>query len=116
MEHLFVYGTLAPNRANAHILADVAGTWQGASVRGHLHAEGWGATMGFPAIVLDDMADDVAGFVLTSDELHQHWQRLDDFEGAEYQRVLTAVRTADGEMLQAYVYVLAKGLQADIVD
>ncbi len=45
-ERLFVCGTLAPGRPNAHILAEVPGSWEPASVTGTLRAEGWGAAMG----------------------------------------------------------------------
>lgn len=31
-EHLFVYGTLAPGRPNAHVLAEVPGTWRPATI------------------------------------------------------------------------------------
>ncbi|MFG1925077.1 hypothetical protein [Cryptosporangium sp. NPDC048952] len=37
---LFVYGTVAPGEPNAHVLADVPGTWEPGSVRGHLLPDG----------------------------------------------------------------------------
>ena len=49
-QRLFVYGTLAPGRPNEHVLAPLGGTWQPAFVRGRLHAQGWGAAPGYPAI------------------------------------------------------------------
>lgn len=107
MTHLFVYGSLAPGRANAHVLADVAGQWEPASVRGTLHASGWGAAIGFPGLVLDDQAQDVAGLLFHSDELDRHWARLDEFEGEGYRRVLTDARRGDGSIVQAWVYCLA---------
>ena len=51
-DRLFVYGTLAPGRSNAHVLATVPGTWEPATVRGTLFPEGWGAALGYPGIVL----------------------------------------------------------------
>ena len=45
VDRLFVYGTLAPGRPNEHILADVAGEWEPASVTGRLLEEGWGAAV-----------------------------------------------------------------------
>lgn len=72
-EHLFIYGTLTPGRPNAHVLADVPGTWTPAVITGRLVAEGWGATHGYPGIVLDGTPDRVGGFVFTSDELGAHW-------------------------------------------
>ena len=35
-DRLFVYGTLAPGRANEHILQSVPGTWEPAVVKGRL--------------------------------------------------------------------------------
>ena len=43
---LFVYGTLAPGRPNAHILAPLGGNWQPATVTGHLKQQGGGDAMG----------------------------------------------------------------------
>lgn len=37
---LFVYGTLAPGRPNAHVLAEVPGEWEPATVQGTLLQEG----------------------------------------------------------------------------
>lgn len=106
-ERLFVYGTLAPGRPNAHVLADVAGTWTPATVTGTLHAEGWGAAQGYPGIVLDPHGAAVDGLVFSSDELAQHWARLDAFEGDGYERVVTQARLADGTIVEAFVYRLS---------
>lgn len=103
---LFVYGTLAPGRSNEHMLRDVAGTWESASVRGRLYPEGWGASLGFPAVVLDEAAPEVPGLLFSADALSEHWQRLDEFEGDGYDRVLTEVSLAAGGTATAYVYVL----------
>jgi gamma-glutamylcyclotransferase (GGCT)/AIG2-like uncharacterized protein YtfP len=104
---LFVYGTLAPGRPNAHILADVPGTWEPARVTGTLLAEGWGAAIGYPGIVLDERGETVSGLLFTSTALPDHWARLDAFEGEGYQRVLATVRLDDGTAVEAYVYALA---------
>lgn len=106
-DRLFVYGTLAPGKPNAHVLADVPGRWEPATVTGTLHAEGWGAAIGFPGIVLDAHGDDVHGLVFSSDELSAHWARLDAFEGDGYERVLTTARLADGTSVDAFIYALS---------
>ena len=62
--------------------------------------------MGYPVIVLDDTADPVAGFVLVSEHLGEHWQELDAFEGEEYERVRTSVRLEDGASAEVFIYVL----------
>ncbi len=68
--------------------------------------EGWGAELGFPAMVLDEDGADVPGFVFDSEHLSEHWQRLDDFEGDGYARVVTTARLDGCGAIEAYVYVL----------
>jgi len=75
-------------------------------VRGRLHAEGWGAAAGYPAIVLADEGDTVHGFVFSSPELAGRWAALDDFEGEGYERVLVTARLEDGRVVEAWIYAL----------
>ena len=103
---LFVYGTLAPGRPNEHVLADIPGDWEPATVTGRLLQEGWGAAVGYPGIVLDARGDEVQGLLFTSESLDQHWTRLDEFEGEGYERVLTSVKRQDGATVDAYIYQL----------
>lgn len=112
IDQLFVYGTLAPGRPNEHILADVSGNWESASVRGMLLQEGWGAAVGYPGIILDEQGEEVHGLVFSSDQLSAHWTRLDEFEGNEYERILTAVRLQDGTLVEAYIYKLRSYLHS----
>ena len=105
-EKLFVYGTLAPNRPNAHILEDIGGSWEEGSVTGILKEEGWGAAMGYPAIILDPKGTEVKGFIFSSKHLSRHWKILDDFEGEAYQRVIAKVTLLDGATTDAYLYTL----------
>ncbi|MDW3193755.1 MAG: gamma-glutamylcyclotransferase [Cytophagales bacterium] len=104
---LFVYGTLGPGRPNEHWLTNIGGTFEEAYVRGRLYPDGWGATLGYPALVIDPEGDVVMGHVFSSDNLPDHWQELDDFEGEGYLRVLTEVTLNDGSILQAYFYSLS---------
>lgn len=104
---LFVYGTLAPGRPNEHLLADVPGEWEPATVNGTLFPEGWGAAAGYPGIVLDARGGEVRGFVFSSENLAEHWARLDEFEGEGYERVLTTVKLEDGTSVEAYIYKLS---------
>lgn len=107
-DSLFVYGTLAPGRPNAHVLEDVPGTWTPATLRGDLHEAGWGAADGFPAIIPRPDAEAVRGWVFASDALADHWQRLDDFEGEGYRRVQVDARLETGETVRTHVYALAQ--------
>ena len=106
IQRLFVYGTLAPGRPNEHLLNEIGGSWEDATVTGTLHPEGWGAAMGYPAIVLGEYGDEVEGFLFSSDDLSDHWSRLDEFEGEAYERVLAVVSLRDKSTVDAYVYAL----------
>jgi gamma-glutamylcyclotransferase (GGCT)/AIG2-like uncharacterized protein YtfP len=108
IQRLFVYGTLKPGHANAHLLEAIGGTWQPASVIGTLLPVGWGADQGYPALMLDENGAEVHGVVFTSERLAQHWQALDEFEGDDYERVLTTARIEGGGTVEAYVYVAGK--------
>jgi len=57
-------------------------------------------------MILDEDGADVTGFVFDSEHLAEHWQRLDDFEGDGYTRVVTTARLDDGGAVEAVVYVL----------
>jgi gamma-glutamylcyclotransferase (GGCT)/AIG2-like uncharacterized protein YtfP len=107
IHRLFVYGTLAPGRPNEHVLADVPGIWEPATVRGTLLPEGWGAAAGYPGIVLDKDGGEINGLLFSSESLAEHWARLDEFEGEGYERVLTKVTLADGTDMEAYIYRLS---------
>ncbi|MFA7481760.1 MAG: gamma-glutamylcyclotransferase family protein [Vulcanimicrobiota bacterium] len=106
MSRLFTYGTLAPGRPNAHILAGLPCQWQQATVRGRLLPEGWGAAQGFPGIITDPQGETVHGHLFTSEELPSHWARLDAFEGAGYQRVIIPAVLDDGAAVEAFIYAL----------
>ena len=108
-QRLFVYGTLAPGRANHEVLRDIPGSWQSATLRGSLLQEGWGAAMGCPGIVPTLDGDEVEGFVFSSEHLSHYWSRLDVFEGEGYERVSVTVTVNGIHDVEAYVYALARG-------
>jgi gamma-glutamylcyclotransferase (GGCT)/AIG2-like uncharacterized protein YtfP len=103
---LATYGSLAPGRANHHQVAALRGSWREGHVRGRLIGAGWGAALGYPALVLDPDGVDVPVHILESDDLPAYWSRLDELEGSDYQRVVVTVRTPKGE-IDASIYELA---------
>jgi gamma-glutamylcyclotransferase (GGCT)/AIG2-like uncharacterized protein YtfP len=103
---LAVYGTLAPGRANHHQLAGLEGRWELGTVRGNFTEAGWGTAFGFPALLLDPSGPLVEVYVFESLDLPDHWARLDEFEGPEYQRIVTRVLLADGTA-EANIYQAA---------
>ncbi|MBI1406435.1 MAG: gamma-glutamylcyclotransferase [Caulobacter sp.] len=103
---LAVYGALAPGRSNHGQLAGLQGRWRPATTRGHLAPEGWGATLGYPALVLDPAGPVVAVQLFESPDLPAHWRRLDAFEGEGYARVVVSLESPEG-LVRAWIYVSA---------
>jgi gamma-glutamylcyclotransferase (GGCT)/AIG2-like uncharacterized protein YtfP len=104
---LATYGTLAPGRPNHHQLDGLEGRWLKGQVNGMLHEAGWGASLGYPALVLDPTGSVVGVDVFESVDLPAHWARLDTFEGAGYERVVTTVHLPTGDV-EASIYVLVR--------
>jgi gamma-glutamylcyclotransferase (GGCT)/AIG2-like uncharacterized protein YtfP len=98
---------LAPGRQNHGQLRDLAGRWLVGQVRGSLVEAGWGAELGYPALVLDPEGQRIEVFVFESEALLHHWDRLDAFEGHGYRRTAVDVATDEG-VLPTSIYVLAE--------
>jgi gamma-glutamylcyclotransferase (GGCT)/AIG2-like uncharacterized protein YtfP len=105
LERLATYGTLAPGRPNHHQLDGLEGRWLKGHVAGTLVDAGWGASLGYPALVLDPAGAEIAVDVFESVDLPAHWARLDAFEGSGYDRVVTTVHMHKGDV-DASIYVL----------
>lgn len=73
---------------------------------GTLSSEGWAAEEGYHALTLDETGTEIHGFVFSSEQLAQHWERLDEFEGNDYERIVTVVKLDNQCAVEAYVYVL----------
>jgi gamma-glutamylcyclotransferase (GGCT)/AIG2-like uncharacterized protein YtfP len=103
---LATYGSLAPGRFNHGQLAALNGRWQRGTVQGKLVDAGWGASLGFPGLILDPSGPVVDVYLFESLDLLDHWARLDEFEGPGYRRVVTPIRTTEGDV-DAYIYVVS---------
>ncbi len=106
METLFVYGSLQPGGSNEHVLAGIEGEWQPATIKGRLVEAGWGAGIGYPGLMIEESGEDVRGYVLHSSGLSARWPQLDRFEGPAYERTVASVTLANGEVVEAHVYVI----------
>lgn len=102
---LATYGTLSPGRENHHQLRGLRGTWRRGTVRGRLVEQGWGASLGYPALVLDPAGASVGVHVFECAELPAHWARLDEFEGDGYVRCVVRIRMEDGDVVDAWMYL-----------
>ena len=107
---LFVYGTLAPGQANHDLLAKLTGTWQEGFIRGLLHPNGYGPTVGYPVVELEKPVESIRGFLFISGALPGYWPTLDDFEGEGYRRVKTIVTLQNSSRLEAFTYALYTNL------
>lgn len=96
---LAAYGTLAPGQSNNGLLADVPGVWVDGTVEGERFE-----AHGYPAFKWRTGNGTVPVSVLTSAVLPAHWAHLDDFEGADYRRILVPVKLRDGTRLVANLY------------
>jgi gamma-glutamylcyclotransferase (GGCT)/AIG2-like uncharacterized protein YtfP len=102
---LAVYGTLAPGRSNHDQVEALGGRWQsGYSVRGVLFETGWGAEQGYPALRWSMAGAEVSVELLVSEQLPQHWDRLDAFEGPGYRRILVPLLRRDRVVEIANLY------------
>ena len=101
---LATYGTLAPGRPNHHQLADLQGRWLTGMVRGALVNRGWGADLGYPALIPSAEGDEIEIHLFLSPDLPEHWDRLDAFEGNAYRRARIVVETEEGQ-LEAWIYL-----------
>jgi len=91
---LAVYGSLAPGKENHHMVAPLGGEWSAGFVEGDLAPHGWGVTIGYPAFRPRPGGAVVPVHVLRSRELPRAWPMLDEFEGADYIRILVPVFAA----------------------
>lgn len=103
---LAVYGSLAPGERNAWVMDGIAGDWVEGSVQGTLHASGWGAGMGYPGFEPSADGERIPVKVFTSPELPDHWDRLDEFEGDDYRRIVIPVELVDGTRVVAQIYAV----------
>jgi gamma-glutamylcyclotransferase (GGCT)/AIG2-like uncharacterized protein YtfP len=106
MKNLFVYGTLKRGEKNSYLLDKIGGEWIEATVKGHLHEEGWGSKFGCPGIRVDLNGQVVQGYIFRSDKLEENISFFDEFEGGEYKRTITDVTLKNGITTKAYIYQL----------
>ena len=62
--------------------------------------------MGYPGIRLDMGNDTVHGYLFYSDNLINHWDFLDEFEGEEFERTPITVERYDELEVETYIYTL----------
>ena len=103
---LIIYGSLAPNAPNHHVIEHIRGIWGKGIVRGQLEEKGLGADLGYFAFkhVPIKEAKEIKAFILHSDELVANWVHLDEFEGDGYRRLLALFEFENGEIAIGNIY------------
>ncbi len=115
IERLFTYGSLQPGGQYAHLLTPAGDDWQPATATGFVEANGWGHSVGYPALIIHADGRPVRGQLLSSHTLHELWSMLDEFESQAYQRTITTVLLTDGSEVAAYIYTLHSSLQPGVL-
>ncbi len=87
VNRLLVYGTLAPGQVNEKILSDIPGGWTEGFVKGIVETRN-----GLPEFKWRTNSDEIKVKVFNSNVLNQHIEKIDKFEGSDYQRILIPVR------------------------
>lgn len=95
-----------PNCPNGHILENIVGKFIPATVKGKLIDAGWSASMGYPGIRLEAGNDTIHGFLFYSDNLINHWDFLDEFEGEEFKRIEVVAYRYDEIEVETFIYSL----------
>ena len=83
---LAVYGSLKPGGSNAAQMTGIKGDWRDGTVHGIVEQPGE-----YLEFTWDESAPPVSVIVFSAARLPEHFDRLDDFEGPDYQRTLVPV-------------------------
>ncbi len=107
-QRLIAYGSLMPGGRHDDQLAGLRGTWRPGWVTGALVESGWGAVLGYPALRWSAESDHrVESQLFISADLHDHWDRLDRFEGEAYRRILAPFYDDAGFVAVGNLYEIA---------
>jgi gamma-glutamylcyclotransferase (GGCT)/AIG2-like uncharacterized protein YtfP len=101
---LAVYGSLAPGEKNHWVVEDLHGSWEAGFVQGTLENVGWGGAMGYPGMTWVPGGERFPVKLFISSNLPDHWDRLDEFEGQDYRRILVPVYDLAGGVTVANIY------------
>lgn len=106
-QRLAAYGSLAPGGANHHHVSSLVGKWSKGMVSGTLRERGRGSGEGPPGLAWEAASAGVEVHLLESAALAGAWDRLDEFQGPGYQRILVPVETK-GRTIVCNLYELAE--------
>lgn len=87
---LACYGSLRRTEKNHHVVADIPGKWYQGTIKGFVFK--WN---NYPIFNADSDGAEIVVDVLESEALAENFERLDEFEGTDYQRNVVVVAVND---------------------
>ena len=104
IENLFVYGTLQKGKQHQSILGKIKGKWKKGYVNGKLYNICSGPDYGYPGLKLDPKGFKIYGMIFQSKNLENYIEKIDEFEGNNYKRVISKVFLKNGSKINSYLY------------
>ena len=101
INYLFVYGTLKPGSEAYYYLARIHGIWSDAYCYGNWIKH---TNIGNPVISLDTNGVKIEGKLFYSKQLQNIIKEIDEYEGEEYERVITKIHPNNGPPVKAFIY------------
>ena len=89
-----------------HLLKSIGGRWEKARINGVYVEPGSIPGFSYPGVRLMDDGDKIEGYLFISNNLSNHWDAIDAYEGKYYERVVTRAILNDGRETDAFVYEL----------
>lgn len=88
--HLCVYGTLAPEKTNNDVLNNISGEWNNCRIKGDITVKD-----GLPFFNWNLTSTPIEVKLFVSNDLSNYQNRIDNFEGKSYKRILIPTRLND---------------------
>jgi gamma-glutamylcyclotransferase (GGCT)/AIG2-like uncharacterized protein YtfP len=104
VDRLFVYGSLREGQSARSLIVSRISRCERATAAGAIYV----LPTGYSALVEADAPSRVTGEVVWLTDLRQTFELLDEYEGADYTRVIRTVQLETGEPISSWLYVLAE--------
>ncbi|WP_338409424.1 hypothetical protein [uncultured Flavobacterium sp.] len=107
MNKLFVYRNLSPEKSNKDLLNHLNGTWEKGFIWGKLYVDVLDVIPKRLGVRFDHNHEKIKGYLFSSKELKNYWNKLDILEGEAYECIKVTVFIDDGKKdIKANIYVL----------
>jgi|SaaInlV_200m_DNA_2_1039689.scaffolds.fasta_scaffold26052_2 gamma-glutamylcyclotransferase (GGCT)/AIG2-like uncharacterized protein YtfP len=96
--YLCIYGTLAPEKVNNDVLKNISGSWLDCKIKGDIFEKN-----GLPFFNWNLTSTPIKAQLFTSEELRKYQNKIDNFEGKLYNRILIPTQVND-QVRIAFIY------------